>query len=78
MKNGWAKLDLIPICCKKNQTTAGKSDKGTDLMVDIMIICVILRKHLQRVEGETISAMVVDGLESRDAEQERSLSSAHS
>jgi hypothetical protein len=46
-------------------------------MVDIMIIRVILRKHLQRVEGETISAMVVDGLESRNAEQECGLSGAH-
>lgn len=42
-----------------------------------MIIRVILRKHLQRVERETISAMVVDGLESRNAEQERGLSGAH-
>jgi hypothetical protein len=46
-------------------------------MVYVVIICVILRHHLQRVERETVPAMVIDSLESRNAEQERGLTSAH-
>lgn len=47
-------------------------------MVDIVVICVIRREHLEWIKWKTVSAMVVDGFTRAESEQEHGLSDRQS
>lgn len=51
--------------------------QGTHLMVNIMIVGVVARQKLQRVEGQDVTAVVVHSLESANEEEEHGLARRH-
>ena len=75
MKNGWEKLDLIPITCQvRRRVIKGAPEyivegDWTYLVVNVVVVCVVRAEHLQRVPWQPVTAVVVDGLESRDNEE---------
>ena len=76
MKNGWEKLDLIPITCQVRRRVMFKGvseyiaeGDRTYLVVNVVVVCVVRAEHLQRVPWQPVTAVVVDGLESRDNEE---------
>jgi len=44
-----------------------------DLMVDIVVISIIATEHLERVKGETVSAVIVNRFHGTESKQENSL-----
>ena len=48
------------------------------LMVNVMIVSVVAREQLERVEWQGVSTVVVDGLEGGNCEQKCSLAEGHS
>lgn len=50
---------------------------STYLMMNVMIVCVVGSDHLERVEGYTITTVVVDSLEGGECEEEHGLASRH-
>ena len=51
--------------------------EGANLVVNIVVVSVVAREPLQRVEREGVPAMVVDGLEGGNREQKRGLAKRH-
>ena len=51
--------------------------KRTNLVVNVVIVGVIAREPLERVERQGVSTVVVDGLEGGDREQEGGLADRH-
>ena len=48
------------------------------LVVNVVIVSVVARKQLERVEWQGVSAVVVDGLEGSKCEEKCSLTDGHS
>ena len=75
-KKGWAKLDLMPMICKQ----VGFADRielwgEAHLVMDIMVVGVVPRHELQWIPWEGVAAVVVDGLEGGDGEEDHGLAS---
>jgi hypothetical protein len=51
--------------------------KGPNLMVNVVVVGIVTREPLQRVEREGVSAVVVDGLEGPNYEHECGLAGRH-
>ena len=51
--------------------------KSANLVVNVVVVSVVTREPLQRVEREGVSAVVVDGLEGSNCEQKRGLADRH-
>ena len=51
--------------------------KRANLVVNVVIVSVVAREPLQRVERQGVSAVIVDGLEGGNYEQKRSLANRH-
>lgn len=48
-----------------------------DLVVDVMVVCIVPEQRLQGIEGQAVPAMIVDGFEGRESEEERCLADGH-
>ena len=74
MKKGCEKLDLMPIVCTTHQRW-WRTEDGTRayLMMDVMIVCVVPANHLERIEGQAVSTVVVDGLACAERKDEHGL-----
>lgn len=50
----------------------------TNLMMDVVVVCIVSTEHLERVEWEAVSAVVIDRLARAEREQEQGLPDSHS
>lgn len=86
IKNGWEKLDLIPITYQMGKRQGvfatvllamqEHTVTRTYLVVDVMIISVVGASELEGVPRKPVAAVVVDGLERGYAEKEHGLAGA--